>query len=385
MKNLSSRQRVLQAISRQEPDRVPIGFGGAFDTLHHYPSNSGNSRGGYLHLCEYMGFTDCRSPVVAQQGNIVINVDNRILEKFGSDLRWIYMNQPKLKLLPDGTLQDLLGIRLKRAGKTIFYTNFPLANAETQQDILNFPNWADPSDPLFTRGIRERAQRLHDAGYAVATFPGYAGQIFHLYTFLRGFEQWLIDPYINPRLFTTLSERIVDWSLEVCKHFYDVIHDLVDIAVYGDDMGSQTSTLFSPSDFRKFIKPWMTRYVQGVKSISGAKLMLHCCGAIEPLIVDFIEMGIDILNPVQPLARGMELDQLKAKYGHDICFYGGMDVQKLLTKGTPDHVAEEVERTLDVMKPGGGYIFAPSHNFQDDVPPENIVSMYETALRCGVY
>jgi uroporphyrinogen decarboxylase len=145
-------------------------------------------------------------------------------------------------------------------------------------------------------------------------------------------------------------------------------------------MGMQTGGFMSLEDFRQFVRPYTSRYVKAVKNMTGAKVFYHTCGSVYSYLNDIIEMGIDILNPIQPLAKNMDPETLKSEFGGRICFHGGIDEQKLLPFGSRKEVEKSVARTVKILAPGGGWIVAPAHNIQPDTPPGNIVAMYDTAL-----
>ncbi len=146
-----------------------------------------------------------------------------------------------------------------------------------------------------------------------------------------------------------------------------------------DDLGSQEATLLNPEIYRELIKPRHKRMVDAVKTHSDAKVLLHSCGAVSALLDDFIEVGFDAINPVQVGAKGMEPERLKAEFGDRITFWGGIDTQRVLPFGTPDEVRAEVRRIIDILGPGGGFVLNSVHNIQAEVPPENVVAMFDEA------
>ena len=183
-----------------------------------------------------------------------------------------------------------------------------------------------------------------------------------------------------------LLDRLLEANLQVLEQVLGVVKDHVQIIMTGDDLGTQESTQMSPDLYRKVVKPRHKKLYQYIKEHSNAYLFLHSCGAIYEFIPDFIEMGVDILNPVQISAKGMEPKRLKKAFGKDITFWGGgCDTQKILPFGTPKEIEEEVKRRIGEFAPGGGFVFAPVHNIQVGVPPENMVALYEAARKYGKY
>jgi uroporphyrinogen decarboxylase len=155
----------------------------------------------------------------------------------------------------------------------------------------------------------------------------------------------------------------------------------------GDDYGTQESQLIDPEHFRQVYKPHITRLISAIKKTAPkAKVMFHSCGNVRPEIPDFIEMGIDILNPVHITATGMNPVQLKKDFGKDLVFWGGgIDTQKILPSGTLEEVADDVKRNIEALAPGGGFVFATVHNIQSEVPPQNILQMWQTLQEIGIY
>jgi uroporphyrinogen decarboxylase len=176
------------------------------------------------------------------------------------------------------------------------------------------------------------------------------------------------------------ANKITDVAIDVSEAFYNEVGDYTDIAVYYDDMGMQTGGFVSLDDFREFVKPFTARYIRSIKKMTGAKLFYHTCGSVYSYMNDIIEMGVDILNPIQPLANKMAPEILKSEFGSRICFHGGIDEQRLLPFGSKKEVEESVAKTVRILAPGGGWIMAPAHNIQPDTPSENIVAMYDTAF-----
>ena len=185
--------------------------------------------------------------------------------------------------------------------------------------------------------------------------------------------------------FFTLADRLLEVGFGIVEHFIGPLGNYVDIiATYGD-MGTQNGLLCSHKDYVTFIKPYEKEMIAHIKKYTSAKIYRHSCGSVYEVIPDFIENEVEILNPVQPLAKHMEPWRLKKEFGKDLTFCGGIDTQELLCNGTPHEVKEAVRHTIRTYAPGGGYILGPAHSFEPDVPPENIVAMYDAAYEYGGY
>ena len=382
---MKPRERVMAALRHKEPDRVPISFGDVvISSIFDAPPY------GYRALCRSVGIDDYADPVVAEDApEAVLNVDERLRRRFGADLRWIGPEWSWVPEHPDAdAVRDEWGLVRHRAGAywDLVEAEAPLASATSIRDLDDYAHWPSVRDPRIAAGKRAEAQAVRDAGYAVVAVPGWAIQIFYNYFALRGFSRWLLDMYDDPIFYRALVERILQLDIDYLAAFLGPIGDLVDIVVMAEDLGTQDSLFMSPVAYREFCKPYQAAWVEAARGLApDARIMIHSCGAIRPLIPDFIEAGFDVLNPLQPRARGMDLTALKREFGSELSLAGGLDIQQLLPFGSPAEVREGARALIDTLGPGGGYIFAPSHQIQPDVPSQNIVAMYDAALEYGRY
>ena len=383
---MSARDRVLAAINHREPDRVPVSFGdicfsGIFDYSPH----------GYRALCAEAGITGYEEPVSSpDDGGCVLNIDERLRERLGADIRCVASGSSRgFEYLSDGASVDAWGLIRHRAGPywELDDAQAPLRDARTVEEIEAFRGrWPDPADPAIWTGKREEAQAIRDTGHAVMAVGGTALQVGHNYAFTRGFELFLTDMFDDPAFWHAYAERLTDWAIEYMTAFLGPIADVVDIVQFTDDLGSQRALLMSPDKYRSFLKPYHRRWMDAVRGLApGAKIAIHTCGSVYDIIPDLIEIGVEILNPIQPRAANMEPWRLKREFGRDLSFLGGVDIQQLLPFGTPDEVRAAVRELIATLGPGGGFILAPSHQFQPGIPAANILAMYDTALADGVY
>jgi uroporphyrinogen decarboxylase len=382
---MTSRDRVLAALVHTEPDRVPVSFGDlCFSTIIDYPPH------GYRALCQHLGLSDYPEPVSSpNEDGCVLNIDERLRVRFRADIRTIAAGSSHdVEYLPDGGSVDDWGLVRHKTGSywNLDDTQAPLRHARSLADVDAFSGWPDTRDPAIWRGKREEAQAIRDAGFAVSAVPSTAMQIGHNYAFTRGFELYLMDMIEDPSFWHGFAERLTDWAIDYVTAFLTPIADLVDLVIMGEDMGTQRALFMSPNQYRAFLKPYHRRWAEAVHRIAPhAKIALHSCGSIYPIIRDFIEIGVEVLNPVQPKAASMEPWRLKKEFGRDLTFLGGLDVQDLLPHGTPEQVRAGTRDLIETLGPGGGFILAPSHQFQPDVPSENIAAMYDTAAQQGRY
>ncbi len=373
---MTHRERILAALEHREPDRLPMDLGSARFT--------GMVKGAYDRLCRHLGFGETGELIDRMQQ--LYEMDERILRLLDVDVRSVSMGSPdrsREELLPDGRWKDEWGVvRIQPPGCHYYeLQESPLAGRITAADIARYP-FPDPTDPGRFRGLRQRAERLRrETDYAVMFNARF--HLVHQTQYLRGFEDWYCDLAGDPELFACLMEAVLENLIAMNSRALEEVGDLVDIVAMGDDVGLQDRPVCSVPLYRKLIRPFQERIVGAIRRYTNAKILYHTCGSVYAYIGDFIEIGIDALNPVQISARHMEPERLKREFGGRISFWGGIDSQHLLPHATPEQVAAEVRRMFEIMGPGGGWVLAAVHNIQPDVPPENVLAMFEEGRRCA--
>ena len=200
-------------------------------------------------------------------------------------------------------------------------------------------------------------------------------------------ERWLIDMKLRPKFFHKMMGKTVERMLAYNEQWYGVMGKYLDAAWVGEDLGTQENPLISHDDYLEFCKPYQAAIIKSIRKHlrPEAKIIIHSCGSVYPFIEDFIEIGVNVLNPVQTLARNMEPWRLKRDFGGRIAFLGGFDTQTLLSLGTVEEVKEGVRRLIQQLAPGGGFVFGTSHNIQPNTPLENITAAFDTAVEYGKY
>jgi len=381
---LNSRERVLRALEHQEPDRVPFDLGGTGAT--------GIHKTAYRNLRDYLGFpaVEIRTEDIIQQLAVV---DEDVANRLQTDCRNV---SPRSSAIYNLVLRDESNytaytdewnIDWRMPKKGGFYYDMqrhPLTDAETAADTQNYA-WPDATDSHRFEGLGERARTAHDRG-KIVILNGLCAGVTEMHAWLRGFEQYYMDFYLHPDLAGYLMDKIVELKMAYWEHALAEAGESADIVVEADDMAGQSRLLISPETYRKFIKPRHTRLFSFIKQQASVKVFFHTCGAIRPLIGDLIESGVDILNPVQKSAAGMDLVELKREFGQDVVFWGGgVDTQHVLNFGTPQDVRDDVKCSIDALAPGGGFVLSTVHNTQADVPPENFMAMWETVQTHGIY
>ena len=259
----------------------------------------------------------------------------------------------------------------------------PLADLTLDQ-IRDYP-FPKGDDPSRFVGLRDRALAIkNETPYAIVS--GIAGVVYEVCWYMRGLERLFMDMIEQPEVLETIIDRTLGFWLDWFRLFLDEVGDVVDVIMIGDDLAGQNGPLFSPRIYRAIIKPRQKRLVDYIKSRTSAKIWYHTCGSVGQYIPDLLDNGIDILNPVQITAAGMDPHVLKETFGDRLCFWGGgIDSQHVLPTGTPQQVREETIKNVLAFKPGGGYVFNSVHNIQADVPAANILAMFDAAYEVGRY
>lgn len=382
---MTSRERMLAALNHTEPDRVPIDLGGNQTGIHKFA---------YEALLQHLGIRDEITIMDAVQQ--LARPCEDLLQRFHVDTRYIAAgaasdwNGGIVQEERDGRLWhdlvDEFGVRWSMPDDQPYYmdiTHSPLAEASID-DLRDYP-FPKGDDPGRFAGLRDRALQLkNETPYAVIS--GISGVVYETCWYMRGLENWYMDLMTNPPFCEALLDQTLNFWLDWFRVFLKEVGDVVDVIMIGDDLAGQNGPLFHPDLYTKIIKPRHKQLVQYIKSRTEAKIWYHTCGACAGYIPDLLDNGIDVLNPVQISAAGMNPTDLKAQYGKSLSLWGGaIDAQHVLPLASPETVREAVRANLDILKPGGGYVFNNVHNIQAGVPPENIVALYEAAYDYGFY
>ena len=377
---LTSRERVRIALNHQEPDRVPIDI-----TYTSIP---------YIRVRQALGLPPQEvKPDVWDTVKPALDV----VEGLGCDFVWTGLRggskAQKFSFdLDEYTTEWGVGfhkIRRHDGGYQFEMRDYPIA--EPTIDALNAFAWPDPLDPARYDGVEDQVRELYETtDWAVCSRLG--GNIWEVGNYLTGQEKWMMYVALNPDFCYELMRRVAEYQKTLYREGLKRIGKYLSvIRLGGEDFGTQNGLLISPKMFRNLVKPILKDVYQSIKEQLAdignhdCKLMLHSCGGIEPLIDDFIEIGVDILDPVQTRAKGMNAYHLKQTYGDRISFHGGLDTQGIIPFGSVEEVIEETRIKLECLAPGGGYILCPTHNLQADVPGENIMALAATGHQYGRY
>ncbi len=369
---LTPRQRVSAALEHREPDKVPLDLGGTLATI---LTREANAR-----LRDFLGLPE-EVPLVAEMMCNTVRPSEDLLQRYQSDVRPIYLSDPttgKMDFEALDRFRDAYGVLWRKASYYYDAVERPLREG-TLEELAAAP-W-ERIERQAMAGLGEEARRLYEhTDYCLIADIPCSGP-FEGGCTLRGYEHFLVDLYQNPTYAEALLEKITETALQKWSLLLDQVGGYVQVAAQGDDLGMQLGTYISPEMYRRFVKPRHRRIFDLIHSKSRAKIFLHTCGSVHAILPDLLDIGLEVLNPVQKSAANMGLKKLKGEFGADLCFWGGgIDIQRLpfLDFGA---IEQEIRETLDIMAPGGGYVFAFTHNLQPDVPPEKVDQLLRAFLR----
>lgn len=381
---MTGRERVLATLAHEEPDRVPIVIGGTNATgikarpYRKLAASLGVEPGErYIHDWPELGTALPAEPV---------------LERLGADTRAVLDRYPAATMArarargPHEDFIDDWGTGAKEVAPGSWYPGIhPLAAATSLREIEDHP-WPDMDDPSRVAHVRAEARALAEDGrYAILGCPWLLFP-FERAQALQGLDTFLMNLAAEPEFAEALLWRIEGLCKTLMGHFLEEAGDSLDMIKIGDDLGMQENLLMSPATYRSILKPVHADLISFIKARTGAKLFFHTDGDVWELVPDLIEIGVDILNPIQSGAGRMsDLPRLKREFGRDLVFCGAIDTQRVLPYGSPAEVRAEVRRVIDIMAPGGGYLLAAVHTVMDEVPPENILAMVDAAREFGTY
>ena len=384
---MNSIERVRMALDHKEPDRIPFDLGATVMTSLHKTA--------YRSLRQYLKLPDVDIRLADTVQQLVI-VDKDLRDLFGVDAQGVNpqpstaSSQIQIKdEMPAYThFYDEWGIGWKMPKDGGFYYDVfhhPLRGDLTEKDLDRYP-WPNPVDPARFAGIRQRVQKIIDEEQHAVIIGGLCAGFVEMAGWMRGYQDYLIDFASYPAFMECFFDKLLELKMAYWDRMLAEVGDLPVAVLESDDMGSQLNMLFSPTMYRKLVKPRHKLLYDFIHSRTKAKIFFHSCGAIRKVLPDLIEVGIDILNPVQVSAVGMDSAELKREFGKDLSFWGGgVETQQVLSRGTVQQVKDDVRRRIDDLAPGGGFVFATVHAIQANVPPENVVAVWETFRQSSTY
>ncbi len=366
---MTHRERVVAALSHRQPDRVPIDLGATRNTSLVVEA--------YKRLGGRLGIGV--DPVLTSRMMRSVAVEESVLEALDVDARGVFPAAPADTATGERAYRDEWGVERVQPPGALYYdqVRFPLSGSIDLSDIAGYA-WPDPDDPVRVAGLRDRVRAIRETTDCAIAL-NLPSAFVHTSQYLRGFEDWFVDLAADPKLACALFDAVLEVSLAICRAILREIGDQVDVLVGSDDLGLQGGLMVSPETYRSLFKPRHEQYFRLMHEMSPAKVFFHSCGSVADIVGDLVDIGVEVLNPVQVTAAGMDPEVLKKAYRGRLAFWGAVDTQRVLPFGSLDEVRAEVERRIEALGSGGGYVLSAVHNIQPDVPVENVLTMYRHA------
>jgi len=382
---MTSRERVLAVLNHETPDRVPIILG--------VSNATGLKMAPYRGIKKIAGISAPDDYIYDWPELGSAKVDEETMVRLHSDVRGVLDRFPQSfyerarSRAPHSPCIDDWGSGQIEIEPGVWYPGLhPLAEATTVEELEAYDNWPDMHDPFRVAHVAEEAGKLAaENQYAIMATP------WLLFPFERAFSMQGMDTFLlNMAMRPDFAEALLRKNLQYCKelmgYFLQAIGENIDIIKIGDDLGTQDRLMISPKMYRKILKPIHAELISFIKERTKAKVFFHTDGDVFNLIEDFIEIGVDILNPIQTSAGKMsDLEGLKERYGERLALCGAIDTQNILPNGTPEEVRQEVRRVINILGRGGGYMVASVHTIMQEVPPENVLAMVDAVQEFGTY
>lgn len=369
---MQNRERLLTALNHQQPDKIPLDFGGC--------SMSSINIHAYRKFQKHVGIKN--EAEIANWGSQLARIDEEVLSNYDVDTRPASISDRNIDQEKRSTrYTDLWGAVWQKSGEGPYINRGgPFSDLKDPEPAdLEDHDWPDPEvlGNVSSEDLQQ-ARQYHREGYAVV--GALPVRTISQAQRMRGFDNWLKDCVRNPSFARALVEKCVEIGLEATKKQLRAIGDLLDVVVWADDMGTSQGPMISPRAYREIVKDSQGRIVRTVKDLADVKVLIHSDGSIYSFLPDLIEIGVDAINPVQHNlgnVKDMDPQRLKNEFGDDLAFWGGIDTSTVLPRRKPDEVREEVKKRIDQLGSGGGYVVASVHNIQAEVPPENVAAYLE--------
>lgn len=372
------RENFKKTLQHVQPDDIIIDLGGC-------PLSTMEGRSMFT-LLEFLGYEIPEKTEPLKFGKTK-RLDERILKYLDIDTRSVgeifTPHDSQYEELSDTEYIDEWGIRRVYTGLYWEQVSYPLKNASIEDlDKFRWPN-PDSIDPKEIEEAALQAKKLYEeTDYVIcAEHPIYG--VFELGCWMCGFDDFLLRTIEDVEWVEKFFDKIYDYQKRVIEIYYGALGKYIHYTSSGDDFATQASLFVSVDMFSELIKPYLKKRISYTKQFTDAAFLHHSCGSVFPLIGELIDAGVDILNPIQPKAAYMKPSNLKDNYGDKIVFHGGLDTQEELPFGNKESIERTVGKTIDILNKEGGYIFAAAHNIQEDVPPQNLVYMFQAARKFG--
>ena len=378
MRTLTSRERVHAAIDNKPIDRIPLDM-----TLSYVAHNK---------LCDYMKWDGLR----VDNANIwsTVSPPPEFCDKMSIDCIYLGLRPPKgtpvLRYNQDETYTNEFGLKFKKVVKVSGAIAYELTNAPAKDfTIEDLKNWQmpNPLDDEIFEGLHDKCKYLYE-NTDKALVGNFGASLFSTPSFIRGMEEWFIDMIDDPDFTLLFIERFCDYYIKMYSRVLDVAGKYISIIRSSiDDFGSQRGPFISQDLFKNLVKPYLKKFYDIIKAKFAevnplGRLMMHSCGDNSIFIDDFIEIGVDMLDPLQSTAGKMSRKFL-AGYKGKIAFHGNIDTQEVMPNGSPDDVREDVKDAMRHLASPSGFICGPVHHVLGDVPPENMIALRDAVLEYG--
>eukprot|EP00727_Mastigamoeba_balamuthi_P007761 m51a1_g3605 putative uroporphyrinogen-iii decarboxylase (402) ;mRNA; r:32344-33891 len=389
---MTPRQRVLEVLAGRVPDRVPVVLGASNATG--VKMRTYERLRGLCGLCGPRGGAREEQYMYAWPELGTALAEEEVLRRLHVDVRPVHDREPESVLRrmrerdPHSPYINSWGSGATEVGPDDWVPNVhPLRDATSAADVESYAGWPDMHDLTRYAGVAQRVRELRaDGTYASMGTPWLAFPLERAFA-MQGMDRFLENMAGAPDLAKALLRKTTDKCLELMGHFLDEAgHDGLDLVKIGDDLGTQTSLLMSPAMYRRMLKPLHAELVALIKRRSSARVFFHTDGDVLPLVNDFIEIGIDVLNPIQTSAGKMsDLAQVRSRTAGKLVLCGAVDTHRVLPTGTPEEVRAEVRRVVKALGEHGGYMLSSVHTVMNDVPAENVLAMVDEVVSCGRY
>ena len=382
---MTSRERVLTAINHEQPDRMPLVIG--------VNNATGIKMKPYRGIKNIAGIQAPDNYIYEWPELGTAEIDEETMRRLHCDVRGVLDLEPEnirkrnRERDPHSDCLDSWGSgQMEITPGNWFPGIHPLAEAKTIGDLESYRGWPDMSDPSRIAHVHETARRLAEENqFAIMATPWLLFPFERAHA-MQGMEPYLLNMAMDPDFARAMLEKIAAYCKQLMGHFLEELGDNVDIIKIGDDLGTQNSLMISPKMYRDILKPIHADFISFIKSRTKAKILFHSCGDVAPLIGDFIDIGVDILNPIQTSTGSIsDLPSLKKRFGKNMVFCGGIDSHRILPFGSVEEVRQEVRRVMQALGPGGGCMIGAVHTVMNDVPPENVLAMVDAVEEFGHY
>lgn len=367
-------------VNHQEPERVLVDFGKHIGSFH---------RNAYERLKNHLGIETETKILDRMAQNVVL--DEEICQRLGIDFRWVvphWVGVRDMEIDGEKGYVDMWHTphQWTEVGNYYAIHTQPFGQDNLTLDHIEAFEWPDPNQPAMFTGLREQAKNWYENTDYVIGADGIKAGILQTASQIRGYDKLFLDFALNPDLAHAIMNKISETINAMYRNYMQAVGEYVQVVTITDDQGTQNSLMISPQMFQTFIKPHLQSLIKTIKENADVQVLMHCDGAILKILPDLIEIGVDILNPIQPVVKGFEdTYALKEQFGDQICFHGGIDVQQVLPNATPADVNKEVARRIYDLGRRGGYIIAPCHNINVDIPIENVLAMFDAVQDIGCY